>query len=407
MSVESGKNEFSEPRPIRQLGKTLRRHRRLRVGITQLVYMVAGIILGLALPHIPVGFTVPRAEAAEMLFAVGAGLVTFIGVVFSLLFLVVQFGSTTFTPRLNLFYTSPMVWHAFSYYTGVIVYCFVAAFGTTGSDEMTGLVPIVTLVMLLGSIALYRQLQMHAFSSIQLASTLAQVTERARRVLDGIYADEPPAETDEARDPSSRALPEGMHHLMWPSLPAIVQTIDVPLIIKAARSADAAVEIVVPIGETAQQKTTVAIVHGSTDPMLDAAVLKAIRTGVERTFEQDPSLGFRILVDIALRALSTAINDPNTAVQVLDSIESLLRMLAGRDLDVGVITGPRGAARVMLALPGWDEYVAMSFDELIECGADKFLVRRRLARLLRDLIAIAPENRRPPLRTRLDGLASG
>ena len=36
-----------------------------------------------------------------MLFAVGAGLLTFVGVVFSLLFLVVQFDSTTFTPRLN------------------------------------------------------------------------------------------------------------------------------------------------------------------------------------------------------------------------------------------------------------------------------------------------------------------
>jgi uncharacterized membrane protein len=42
-----------------------------------------------------------RTPAAQMLFAIGASLVTFIGVVFSLLFLVVQFGSSTFTPRLD------------------------------------------------------------------------------------------------------------------------------------------------------------------------------------------------------------------------------------------------------------------------------------------------------------------
>src|SRR5512146_5485 len=103
---------YTETRPVRRLGRALRRRRQLRVGITQLFYVLAGLALGLLLPRIHVGFTVPRAEAAQMLFAVGAGLVTFIGVVFSLLFLVVQFASTTFTPRLNLFYSAPIVWHA-------------------------------------------------------------------------------------------------------------------------------------------------------------------------------------------------------------------------------------------------------------------------------------------------------
>ena len=44
-------------------------------------------------------------------------------------------------------------------------------------------------VLLLVAIALFRSLQMRAFSSIQLASTLAQVTRRGRQVLDGVYPD--------------------------------------------------------------------------------------------------------------------------------------------------------------------------------------------------------------------------
>ena len=62
-----------------------------------------------------------------MLIAVGAGTVTFIGIVFSLLFLVVQFASTTFTPRLNLFRDDPIVWRAFAFYTAVVVYSLTAA----------------------------------------------------------------------------------------------------------------------------------------------------------------------------------------------------------------------------------------------------------------------------------------
>jgi len=160
------------------------------------------------------------------------------------------------------------------------------------------------------------------------------------------------------------------------------------------------------VGEMVHAGATVAVVHGVVDRSLDAAVLGAIRTGVERTFEQDPALGFRVLVDIALRALSPAINDPTTAVQVMDCEESLLRMLVGRDLDVGEITGPRGSTRVLLTLPSWDDYVALAVDEITEAGADHARIRQRLERLLGDLLALAPEGRRAPLRLRLEGLKS-
>lgn len=403
MSVEGG-GTYKDARPVRKLGQALRRRRRLRVGITQLCYVVAGAALGLLIPLIPVGFTVPHTETAQMLFAVGAGLVTFIGVVFSLLFLVVQFGSTTFTPRLNLFYSAPLVWHAFGFYTGVLVYAFVAAFSTTGGDRMSGLVPIVTVVLLLLAIALFRSLQMRAFSSIQLASTLAQVTERGRQVLDGVYPDVLLGEADGQQEPCD--LPAGEHDVIWTAGPGIVQAIDVPRIIGTAREANVVIEIVVPIGETVQQWTRVAIVHGSCDRSLDAVVLKAIRTGVERTFDQDPALAFRVLVDIALRAVSPAINDPTTAVQALDSEESLLRMLVRRDLEVGEVTGPGGRARVLLPLPGWDDYVSLSFDELIDMGAAHAPIRRRLERLLHDLSELAPAARRPALLTRLDSLTA-
>ena len=265
MSAGVGSAAYAEPRPVRKLGRALRRRRRLRVGITQLLYVLAGVALGLLLPLIPVGFTVPQAGAAQMLFAVGAGLLTFIGVVFSLLFLVVQFGSTTFTPRLNLFHSAPIVWHAFAFYTGVLVFAFVAALSTSGDDRMTGLVPIVTIVLLLVAIALFRSLQMRAFSSIQLASTLAQVTQRGRQVLDGVYPDKPLPEAGGTGDPL--ALPDGRRDVIWTAGPGIVQAIDVPRILGAARDADAVVEIVVPIGETIQQHAPVAVVHGDCRPV--------------------------------------------------------------------------------------------------------------------------------------------
>jgi uncharacterized membrane protein len=414
MGAENIAAAYETPPPARGLGRTLHRHRRLRIGLIQLAYVVGGVVLGLVLPRIPVGFTVPRAETTQMLFAVGAGLLSFLAIAFSLAFLVVQFGSTTYTPRLNLFYTSSRIWHGFGYITGVLVFAFVAAysetflpaFGEDGGDEMSGLVPIVTISLVMGAILVYRNLQMRAFGSVELGSMLAQVTERGRQVLDGVYADEPPRDAaDDCRRP--RSLPAGARDVVWTGPSGIIQDVDVPRILDAARGADAAVEILAPIGEMVHPRTTVAVVHGAADMSLDGVVLNAIRTGTARTFEQDPTLALRVLVDIALRALSPAINDPTTAVQALDCEESLLRMLVGRDLRAGEITGPRGTVRVLLTLPDWDDYVALAVDEVLEAGAGHARIRRRVERLLRDLLAVAPASRRAPLQQRLDALTTG
>ena len=67
--------------------------------------------------------------------------------------------------------------------------------------------------------------------------------------------------------------------------------------------------------------------------------------GTERTLEQDPIFAFRILVDIGLKALSPAINDPTTAVLALDQLQRLLRVLGKRNLrPMSCWTRPGGRA---------------------------------------------------------------
>ncbi len=57
-----------------------------------------------------------------------------------------------------------------------------------------------------------------------------------------------------------------------------------------------------------------------------------VALGTERTVEQDPAFAIRIMVDIADKALSAAINDPTTAVQVLDHLEEVLRLIGATEL---------------------------------------------------------------------------
>ena len=129
------------------------------------------------------------------------------------------------------------------------------------------------------------------------------------------------------------------------------------------------------MGDTLQQGAPVADLHGG--DAADAQALAGLVTGPERTFDQDPLFAFRLLADIAMRALSPAVNDPATAVQVLDTTESLLQLLVSRDLDVADVADGTGTVRVVLALPSWDDYLRIALDDLLESAAQSPMVLLR------------------------------
>jgi uncharacterized membrane protein len=93
--------------------------------------------------------------------------------------------------------------------------------------------------------------------------------------------------------------------------------------------------------------------------------------GDERTIEQDPAFALRIMVDIAIKALSAAINDPTTATQVLDHLTELLRLIGATRLEghVRVMRDEDGAVRIVAPGRRWEDYLALACTEIREYGA--------------------------------------
>ena len=381
--------------PAMRRGAALRRRRRLRTAVVQAVYVLAAVGLGLLVPTVSVGATVDSRRVTEVLVAVGAAFVPFIAIIYSLLFLVVQFSATAFTPRLNLFRDSPIVWHGFSFFTSVIVFAFTATF-TIGKDtETTILVPIVVTVLVLVAIVMFRVLQARAFSSIQLASTLSAVARRGREVVDDVY----PEQTTEGPAAPGQP-PRDAGDVRWPGRAVTLQGIDVPAVVGCAERADVVIELCVRPGQAIHQHGRVALVHGA-GKVAAHELIRALHTGIERTFDQDPTMALRVFADIALRALSPGINDPTTAIQALDEIDTLLRQIVTHDLDVETVNGSDGQPRVKLRLPTWDDYLTVAVDEIIAISPS-WPVQRRVERLLTDLIEIAPAEHAEALRARID-----
>jgi uncharacterized membrane protein len=122
----------------------------------------------------------------------------------------------------------------------------------------------------------------------------------------------------------------------------------------------------------------------------------------ERTLQQDPTFAFRIMVDIASKGLSPAINDPTTAVLAIDQIHNLLRSVGVRRLDDGRVRDAAGTLRLVYRTPDWDDFVHLAVTEIRQFGGVSIQVARRLRAMLEGLIRTLPEDRTTLLRKELD-----
>jgi uncharacterized membrane protein len=126
-----------------------------------------------------------------------------------------------------------------------------------------------------------------------------------------------------------------------------------------------------------------------------------VEFGAERTMEQDPTFAFRIVIDIALKALSPAINDPTTAVLAIDQLHRLLRSVGKRHLMTDEILDESERLRVVFRTPNWDDFVHLAFNEIRICGGSNMQVARRLRAMIENLIKTLPEHRHLALREQL------
>ena len=127
-----------------------------------------------------------------------------------------------------------------------------------------------------------------------------------------------------------------------------------------------------------------------------------IALGDERTLDQDPAFALRMMVDIANKALSPAVNDPTTAAQVLDHIGEVLILIGRTDLEKRTKPGSAETpAAVVMATHSWEDYVALGLTEIREFGATSVQIARRLRALLEELLETVRLEHRPAVEEEL------
>jgi len=168
-----------------------------------------------------------------------------------------------------------------------------------------------------------------------------------------------------------------------------------------AGHADCVIELVPQVGDFVAAGDPLFRVYGGRAGLTERALHHSVAVGQERTLEQDPTFAFRIIVDIASKGLSPAINDPTTAVLAIDQIHHLLRNVGNRGLEDGFVRDAAGHLRLIYRTPDWEDFVHLAVTEIRQFGGVSIQVARRLRAMLENLIQTVPTERATLLRQEL------
>jgi uncharacterized membrane protein len=337
--------------------------------------------------------------ARAVLGALAGAMQTFIVFVLSATLIVVQLASGQLTPRvIGIVFAMPQVKVTLGLFTFTIAYTLAALARVEDRvpDLHVGIAVLLNLVCILGFFLFVQQLS----DVLRPTSMMRLVADSGRRVIEQVY----PLAYGPGRAEQARlgAMPaSGARAVEFAGRSGVVLAFSEADLVRLAREADAVVELVPQVGDYVAGGDPLFRVCGGARPVSAAALRGCVAVGGERTLEQDPRFAFRILVDMAIRALSPAINDPTTAVLSLDQIHHLLLCLGRRHLGDGQAHDRDGKLRLVYGTPDWPDYVTLAVAEVRHYGAESLQVDRRLRAMLDHLIEALPEARRPPLREEL------
>jgi uncharacterized membrane protein len=374
-------------------------------------YLLAAGVLGMVLPRldrsienaVPAEFGVGAAQA--LLTAFATGLITVMGFIISVVLAGLTFSGTTVSPRIvREMRRNSRIQHVFGLLLFSVVYAFLVLnrVAPPGDPEYVPdlAVWVVTPLLVLDVGALLVLIR-EIGHTLRLVEIIDNVHGRAQEVLDRMYPDELRDDDTAAHDTGDDTT-DGRFELRGSpaqtvrnrTCAGVLASLDLPRLVDEAARLDTWFELACPIGTYVPLGG--ALFHvADLRPGLDAErVQRAVALADERTIDQDPLYALRLLVDIASRALSPAVNDPTTAVQALDRIEDILLHVATRDLDRGTIRDTDGRVRLVVPLPAWEDYLAVALTEIRQYGGTSSQTMRRLRVVLDDLLRVAPPSRR-------------
>ncbi len=337
--------------------------------------------------------------AEAMLGSIITATLSFVVFTFASLLVALQVASGQLTPRIIA--TILVRNNVVRYTTGLFIFTLLFAVSARNriEDESFQLVIFVSAFLGILCFAAFLFLIDYAARLLRPISIVSHVGEAGIVVIDSVYPDPNlgPTQSNSLRFNLGKPARTIEHR----GTSEVVLAANVDELVAEAEGSGGVIEFVPQVGDFIATGEPLFKVYGAA-ALLDEGRLKShVAFGPERTLEQDPTFAFRIIVDIALKALSPAINDPTTAVIAIDQLHRLLRKAGNKSLRTDEIIDKAGQLAVIFRTPNWQDFVHLAFTEIRLCGAQNIQIARRLRAMIENLVQTLPGNRHPALQKEL------
>jgi uncharacterized membrane protein len=342
-------------------------------------------------------------DAAQALLAIIAGtLVTSVSIAFSITIVAIQLASTQFSPRvLRTTLTDDRGNHiVLGMYIATFVYALLILRQTRDANPPeTGFVPALSITVVLGLALLCLGLLIyfihHISELLQVAFIINRVHDETITETERLYPSAQPTTTLDA--PPIAALVQEVRRgaptsFVYSHHAGFLRSIDHPTLFEATGGVAAWLWVRPCVGEYIPRGSV--LIEWPAGTELDATRHDQIQSAFvldrERSLFQDPLFGIRQLADIALKALSPAINDPTTAEYCLSNLGDVLGRLVTCPFPSTEHRGPDGQTRYFLSAPTWDQFVDTAFSQIRRQAADDVHVTSYLLGVLHALARSTP-----------------
>jgi uncharacterized membrane protein len=359
------------------------------------VLLGSGVVLADQSVHMPSYWTYSASTASTVLSAIVGAMAALTGFVVTVTVLVVQMATGTFSARyMRLWYRDRVLKILLALLVGTLAYSF-ALLRRIENNLVPDLGVTIAGALVLSALLLFvffLDRFIHRLRPVAVAMLVADYVHRGFERYTAALAAAPEVFSG-AFEPAG----EQPALVVRSARPGAIQAMDARGLVGWAREHECLVVICCQVGDFVAAGAKLIETYGgaASGARAERRLRKMIVLGDERTIEQDPAFAIRIMVDIANRALSPAINDPTTAVQVLNHLSDVLRLIGATDFsrsrwraDNGIRTG------LVIPARSWEDYLALGVTEIREYGSAAIQVMRRLRAMLEELRdQVRPEHR--------------
>jgi uncharacterized membrane protein len=364
-----------------------------------LINMESAIDYERLMRHWPRLFGAGADGSRALLSAIASSMITVAGVTFSITIVALALASSQYTSRiLQNFMRNRANQTVLGVFVGVFAYCLVVLRTINGGGEgifVPALAVLVAILLAFVAIGFLIFFIHHIAASIQASSIIESAAKETLGAVDRLF----PTEIGEtAVEHGGDDLGAGLAAQMWIIIPAqksgYIRGIDVETLLDIAREQDILVRMERGVGEFVIEASPLVSVAGKlpTDEVIQK--LNAVYTmDRHRAIYQDAAYGIRQIVDVALKALSPAINDTTTAINCVDFLGMILARLAARQIETPYHSDGR-QLRVIARGPTFRGLLSDAFDQIRQNAEGNVAVLTRLLQILEILAGLTTDVQR-------------